>query len=299
MLNLLIFIPLLAAVAILLGATARKTALVAAGAELAVALLVFFSYDRVAAGFQFRTQYEVMPEWKLSYLLAADGLSVLMLLLTSLVTFAAVWLAPRVDRRENVFFACLLFIAAGAAGAFAAQDLFFFYAFHELALIPTFLLIGLWGSNERYTAAWKITIYLALGSFVLLIGLVALYQSLPVGARTFDMIELQALAKTNPIPATQQGLPFVLLFLGFGTLVSIFPFHSWAPSAYAAAPAPASMLHAGVLKKFGLYGLLRLVVPLLPSGAQDWSNWVLLLLLGNILYIGLVTIAQRKLDLML
>jgi NADH-quinone oxidoreductase subunit M len=216
-----------------------------------------------------------------------------------LVTFAAVWLSPRIDRRENVFYASLLFIAAGAAGAFAAQDIFFFYAFHELALIPTFLLIGIWGSGERYSAAWKITIYLALGSFVVLIGLIALYHALPVAARTFDMTELQALARSNPIPAAQQGLPFLLLFLGFGTLVSLFPFHSWAPSAYAAAPAPAAMLHAGVLKKFGLYGLLRLAVPLLPEGAQEWSSLVLILLLANILYIGLVTIAQRKLDLML
>src|SRR4051812_11936831 len=298
MLNLLIFIPLLAAIAILLGATARKTALVAAGAELAVALLVFFSYDRAAAGFQFRTQYQVMPEWKLSYLLAADGLSVLMLLLTSLVTFAAVWLAPRVDRRENVFFACLLFIAAGAAGAFAAQDLFFFYGFHELALIPTFLLIGLWGTGERYSAAWKITIYLALGSFVVLIGLVDLYLAVPEASRTFNMIELQRLAVNGLIPAAAQSRPYLFLLLGFGILISLFPFHSWAPPAYSSAPTPVAMLHAGVLKKFGLYGLIRVALPLLPEGAKTWASLLLILLVGNIIYIGLVTIAQKKLDLL-
>ena len=113
------------------------------------------------------------------------------------------------------------------------------------------------------------------------------------------MVELQALAKRNVIPAAAQGRPFLLLLIGFGTLISLVPFHSWAPSAYASAPAPAAMLHAGVLKKFGLYGLLRLAVPLLPAGAQEWAWLLLVLLLANILYIGLVTIAQRKLDLML
>jgi NADH-quinone oxidoreductase subunit M len=138
----------------------------------------------------------------------------------------------------------VLFIAAGVAGAFASQDLFFFYAFHELALIPTFLLIGIWGSGERHSAAWKITIYLALGSFILLIGLIALYFAVPADLRTFDMIKLQALGASNVIPAAAQTAPYLLLLLGFGILISLFPFHSWAPSAYASAPTPAAMLHA-------------------------------------------------------
>src|SRR5580765_227554 len=215
MLTLLILIPLIDAIAILLGAPARKSALIAAGTNLALTLFILFGYDRSRGGFQFAQANNVIPEWDLKYFVAADGLSLVMLLLTALVTVAAVWVTPKVEKREGLFYACVLFLAAGATGAFAAQDLFFFYAFHELAVIPTFLLIGLWGTGERFTAAWKITIYLALGSFVLLIGLVALYQALPVGVRTFDMIALQALAKTNPIPADQQGLPFVLLMIGF------------------------------------------------------------------------------------
>lgn len=299
MLNLLIFIPLLAALAILLQAPARKTALTAGAAQFALALLVFLGYNRATGGFQYTCQSELMPEWKLSYFLAADGLSVVMLLLTGIVTLSAVWLSPRVEKRPHLYYACLLFISAGAAGAFASQDLFFFYAFHEVALIPTFLLIGLWGSGERHAIAWKVTIYLALGSFITLLGLVDLFQALPAEHRTFNMVELQALAKSDVIPAVAQGRPFLLLLIGFGTLISLFPFHSWAPSAYSSAPAPAAMLHAGVLKKFGLYGLIRLAVPLLPAGAQEWSWLLLALLLGNILYLGLATIAQRKLDLML
>ncbi|MDB6147713.1 MAG: hypothetical protein JWO45_1377, partial [Spartobacteria bacterium] len=146
-------------------------------------------------------------------------------------------------------------------------------------------------------AAWKITIYLALGSFFLLIGLIMLYQSIPAGSRTFDMRALKTLSAQ--IPAEAQRHIYLLLLAGFGILVSLFPFHSWAPEAYASAPAPAAMLHAGVLKKFGLYGLLRLAVPLLPAGAHYWTNLLIVLLLGNIIYIGLVTIAQNRLDWML
>ena len=299
MLNLLIFIPLLAALAILLGAPARKTSLAAAGANFILSVIALFRYDKAVGGFQYGYSTPIAPEWDLKYLVAADGLSLVMLLLTAMVTLAAIWVTPVVERRENLFYASLLFISAGATGAFASQDLFFFYAFHELALIPTFLLIGLWGSGERHTAAWKITIYLALGSFVLLIGLIDLYNALPVGVRTFDMIKLQQLAAQQVIPPPAQYRPFLLLLLGFGILISLFPFHSWAPQAYASAPTPATMLHAGVLKKFGLYGLIRLAIPLLPAGAQYWAWLLLILLVGNIIYVGLVTIAQRRLDLML
>src|SRR5438105_14559925 len=108
-----------------------------------------------------------------------------MVLLAAIVTMAAVWFTGRIDKYENAFYASLLFISGGAIGAFASIDLFFFYAFHELALIPTFLLIGIWGSGNRTAAAWKITIYLAIGSFILLIGLILLYQSVPLDSRDF------------------------------------------------------------------------------------------------------------------
>ena len=299
MLNLIIFVPIAAALLILLGAPARRTAFGAAIIQALIAILCFVSYDRAGPQFQFRHVTEIAPAWDLKYLLAADGLSLVMLLLTGLVTLAAVWTTGEIKRRPNLFYACVLFISAGAAGAFASQDLFFFYAFHELALIPTFLLIGLWGTGERFSVAWKITIYLALGSFVLLIGLTDLYFALPEANRTFDMLKLQELAHQHVIPAAAQSRPFILLLIGFGILISLFPFHSWAPSAYASAPTPAAMLHAGVLKKFGLYGLIRVAVPLLPEGAQAWANVLLVLLVGNVIYVGLVTLAQRRLDLML
>ncbi len=299
MLNLIILIPILAAIAIFLGAPARKISLTAAGAHLALTLIALFAYDHAKGHFQFIYSTPIVAEWDLNYLVAADGMSLMMLLLTSLVTVAAVWVTPPVAKRENLFYGCVLLLTAGATGAFASQDLFFFYAFHELALIPTFLLIGIWGSGERQTAAWKVTIYLALGSFILLVGLIDLYNAIPVQFRTFNMMELQRLASLNVIPAEAQSRPYILLLIGFGILISLFPFHSWAPTAYASAPTPAAMLHAGVLKKFGLYGLIRIAVPLLPAGAQEWAWLLLTLLVGNIIYVGLVTIAQRRLDLML
>jgi NADH-quinone oxidoreductase subunit M len=299
MLLFLVLCPIFAAIAIIAGAPARLTALAAAASNLFVTLIILIRFDRVAAGFQFVSSFVVSADWQIHFAFGVDGLSLLMLLLASIVTVAAVWFTGKIDHYERAFYACLLFIAAGAIGAFAAIDLFFFYAFHELALIPTFLLIGIWGSGNRSAAAWKITIYLTLGSFVLLVGLILLYQSLPASARTFDIRELQAATAAHAIAPVTQHRIYLLLLIGFGVLISLFPFHSWAPEAYASAPAPAAMLHAGVLKKFGLYGLLRLALPLLPDGAHYWMYLLVVLLLGNIIYIGLVTIAQKQLDWML
>src|SRR6184192_504383 len=264
----IIFCPILAAVLIMLGATARKTALAASVLTFLAALFLFVSLDHDHADFQHVTSFMISPDWQLSFTTGIDGLSLIMVLLASIVTLAAVWFAGTIERHQNAFYACLLFISGGAIGAFASIDLFFFYAFHELALVPTFLLIGIWGTGNRVAAAWKITIYLAIGSFILLLGLILLYQSVPPGSRSFDIRALQAAASMELISADAQRHIYLLLLIGFGILVSLFPFHSWAPEAYASAPAPAAMLHAGVLKKFGLYGLLRLAIPLLPEGAR-------------------------------
>jgi NADH-quinone oxidoreductase subunit M len=292
-----VLFPIAAALAILLGAPARRMALWTAGLMLGATLFLYLGFETDQRGYQMVTSFPVSPDWKINFTLGIDGLSLMMLLLTALVTLAAVWFTGEIAEYRNAFYACLLFIAAGAMGAFASLDLFFFYAFHELALIPTFLLIGIWGTGNRQLAAWKITIYLATGSFILLLGLIMLYRAVPEAARSFDFRVLQESAVL--IPASAQGHIFLLLLIGFGILVSLFPFHTWAPEAYASAPAPAAMLHAGVLKKFGLYGLLRLALPLLPEGAQQYNTLLIYLLLGNIIYVGLVTIAQKRLDWML
>src|SRR5438477_8409925 len=294
-----IFCPIIAAILIMAGAPARKAALVASVLAFAAALFLLAFFDQSQRDFQHVTSFTISPEWHLSFTTGIDGLSLVMILLATIVTLAAVWFTGTIEKYENAFYACLLFISGGAIGAFASIDLFFFYAFHELALIPTFLLIGIWGSGNRVSAAWKITIYLAIGSFILLLGLILLYQSVPLGWRSFDIRALTVGASMGLIPADAQHHIYLLLLVGFGILVSLFPFHTWAPEAYASAPAPAAMLHAGVLKKFGLYGLLRVAIPLLPEGARHWATLLVVLLLGNIIYVGLVTIAQKRLDWML
>lgn len=304
-LELLVFLPLLAALAVGLGAPARFTALGASVLVLLVAVYCAINFNTAVEGAtQFassRTLLEMPGFPKLSLAFGIDGISLVLVLLSALVLVAAVFVAPQesaIKGSAKLYYLSLLLIGGGAIGAFTATDLFFLYAFHELALIPTFLMIGIFGHGEgRVRTAWTITIFLGVGSLILLVGLILAVGAL--GGTTFDVASLIALAKAAPIAEGTQSWIFLLLFIGFGILVSLFPFHSWAAPAYAEAPTPVAMLHAGVLKKFGLYGLIRLAMPLAPAGADKWMNLVLILLLGNILYIGLVTIAQKKLDRML
>ncbi len=294
LLFLLILLPLLASLFIAAGANPRRTALGAAFLNLLLAIFLFVRYDIHTGGWQFVSEWHVLPRLGINLILGADGLSLTMLLLSTLVTLSALCVAPKIEKQEGLYYISLLFISAGVIGAFSSLDVFFLYSFHELALIPTFLLIGIWGSGDRQAAAWKATIYLGTASFILLIGLLALYLSLSADLRTFDLRKLYQLASSGVLhPAS--GI-YLLLLIGFGTLVSLFPFHSWAPPAYASAPAPAAMLHAGVLKKFGLYGMIRIAMSLFPEAMQQFNGLLLLLLIGNIGYIGYVTVAQKRLD---
>ena len=293
MLSLLVLIPIAAFLAMLAGAPARKTAIAAGTANLVLGLWAAFTWQAE----MWAMSLPVLKQPALHLSFGLDGMSAIMVLLSVIVTLAALLSGKAPEGRELLYYGSSLLISAGAIGAFAATDLFFFYAFHELALIPTFLMIGILGRGDRKDAAWKITIYLGFGSIILLAGLVWLANV----AGTFDIPTMVKSVKEGSLvidPATQKGIAG-LLILGFGVLVSLFPFHSWAAPAYASAPAPTSMLHAGVLKKFGLYGLLRLAIPLVPEGMNAWLIPLLVLLLGNILWVGLVTVNQKRLDLML
>ena len=295
MLALLVLLPLLAFVAILAGAPARNAALAAGAANLVLGLIAATSWENDRL---WSISLPVLEKPALHLALGfSDGMSVIMVLLSVIVTLAALLSGKAPAGRETLYYGSSLLISAGAIGAFAATDLFFFYAFHELALIPTFLMIGILGRGDRKEAAWKITIYLGFGSIILLAGLVWLANL----AGTFSIPEMVLQAKEGSLvidPASQKSIA-ALLIVGFGVLVSLFPFHSWAAPAYASAPAPTAMLHAGVLKKFGLYGLLRIAIPLVPEGMNAWLTPLLILLVGNILWVGLVTSNQKRLDLML
>lgn len=294
MLALLVLIPLAAFVAMLAGAPTRKTAIAAGAANLILGLWAACSWR--AGIWSISLPVLEKPALHLAFAFT-DGMSVIMVLLSVIVTLAALLSGKAPAGRELLYYGSSLLISAGAIGAFAATDLFFFYAFHELALIPTFLMIGILGRGDRKDAAWKITIYLGFGSIILLAGLVWLANI----AGTFDIPTMVRAVQEGSLvidPAAQKGIAG-LLIIGFGVLVSLFPFHSWAAPAYASAPAPTAMLHAGVLKKFGLYGLLRLAIPMVPEGMQAWLIPLLVMLVGNILWVGLVTINQKRLDLML
>jgi NADH-quinone oxidoreductase subunit M len=287
---LLILIPLIAAFAILAGVgKAKSVATVAALATVVVGLGSAFSRDHSVWTLKLQVLSKPSIHLALGFY---DGMSLVMVILSVLVLLTAVMSGKCPEGREKLWYSSILFIGAGGLGAFLSTDLFFFYAFHELALIPTFLMIGMLGSGERKEAAWKITIYLALGSIILLAGLVWLVSA--SGSETWLFDDLLA---STISPDAQSGIA-ALLIVGFGVLISLFPFHSWAAPAYASAPAPVAMLHAGVLKKFGLYGLIRLY-PMVSTGMQDWLGWLIVLLLCNILWVGFVTINQKRLDMML
>ena len=291
MLALLVFLPIVAFIAILFGAPARLTAIAASAINLALGLVAVATWKNASL---WALSLPVLDKPALHLAFGfTDGMSVIMVLLSVIVTLAAVLSGSAPEGKGKLYFGSSLLISGGALGAFAATDLFFFYAFHELALVPTFLMIGMLGRGDRRDAAWKITIYLGLGSIILLAGLVWLANL----TGTFNMVEM--VKGAGHIDLASQKAIAALLIVGFGTLVSLFPFHSWAAPAYASAPAPVAMLHAGVLKKFGLYGLLRLAIPLVPEGLQYWLTPLLVLLLGNILWVGYVTISQKRLDLML
>jgi NADH-quinone oxidoreductase subunit M len=218
----------------------------------------------------------------------------------AVVVFAATCVARQIKTREKEFYILLLTMGGGILGAFASLDLFFFYFFHELALVPTFIMIGVWGKGENKNyATFQITLYLSLGALLVLVGLLALYLQLPAYDRTFDLPRLMLYFKAHPLIESQQRLIFPLLLFGFGILVSLWPFHTWAPLGYGSAPTPTAMVHAGVLKKFGLYGLIRVALPLLPDEAQRWANIIAVLCLGNILYCGLVAMRQRNLNMLI
>lgn len=297
-LQIIILLPLLAALAVWLGAPGRLTSSLTALVNLLLVLFLVVQYQGMDAGgaMAFKSAFTVLDRPHVQFAVGADGISLTMALLTTLVMAAALW---GTVGKEPIYYIASLLIGGGALGAFLCTDLFFIYAFHELALIPTFLMIALHGYGDRKAVAWKITIYLGAGSLVLLAGLAGLvWLCSPDHRITFDLLALQPVTSEAGYPGWWVEATYFTLLVGFGTLVSLFPFHSWAAPAYASAPTPVAMLHSGVLKKFGLYGLIRIAMPLLPEAARaTWIQHALLyMLLGNILVMGLVTIYQRRLD---
>ena len=251
-------------------------------------------------GYAFLTQYSTgLDGLGISLKLGLNGISMPLFAMAGIVGFAAgLYAIQSQAERLKIYLMLLLIMQGGLMGVFASVDVFFLYFFHELALIPTFIMVGVWGGRDRSYAAMKMTIYLTAGAMVSLIGLIALYVK--SGANSFDLIAIKAHLARVPLEAAVQQNIFGLLLLGFGVLVSLWPLHTWAPLGYGAAPSSNAMLHAGVLKKFGLYGLIQVGLPLLPAGAVHWAHplaW--LAVIGNVLIVGFVTIAPRDLKQMI
>ncbi|MBI4432585.1 MAG: NADH-quinone oxidoreductase subunit M [Candidatus Omnitrophica bacterium] len=268
----------------------KLTALASALGTLVLSVVLLFIFKPSVPGFQLIEHMEWIKSYGIHYSNAVDGLNVSMILLTAIVIFCGILVSWSVTYRVKDFFANMLFLVSGVFGVFMTTNLFFFFLFYEIAVIPMYLLIVIWGSTNKEYAAMKLTLYLLLGSALMFAGFLYMY-SLP-DARTFDLIALKQNVRFTP---EVQNILFLGLFIGFGVLAACFPFHVWSPDGHVAAPTAASMLHAGVLMKLGAFGILRVGVYLLPEGARHWADWVAVLALCNIVYGAMVATQQKDL----
>jgi NADH-quinone oxidoreductase subunit M len=288
-LSVMTWAPFVVAVAVMFTARQRPLlvrwlSLVGATVSLVASLWVYVNYDRGAAGFQFREEVRLVPSLGITYLLGVDGMSALMALLTSIIIFAGVFASWTVEERSQEFYALLLVLVTGVYGVFVSLDLFVFFLFYEIAVLPMYLLIGIWGSSgevrpqgifgwafgrtgvgTKEYAAMKLTLYLLLGSAFILVGVLVLFVA---GGRSFSLLDLQ---QQQFDPAVQTWV-FLAFYVGFGVLAGIWPLHTWSPDGHASAPTAVSMLHAGVLMKLGAYGVVRLGIGLLPQVVEPAST---------------------------
>ena len=227
------------------------------------------------------------------YAVGIDGVSISLLLLTGVVIFAGVFASWEIKDRAQEFFITLILLATGVFGFFISLDLFTMFLFYEVAVIPMYLLIGIWGSGPKEYSAMKLTLMLMGASAFLLVGILGIYfNSAPDGgALTFNFIEISKIK----IPLDAQMFFFPMTFIGFGVLAAMYPFHTWSPDGHASAPTAVSMLHAGVLMKLGGYGALRIAVMLMPEAAQSMAWFFIILATIGSVYGALGAVAQKDL----
>ncbi|HML24333.1 MAG TPA: NADH-quinone oxidoreductase subunit M [Aggregatilinea sp.] len=312
----ILLLPVIGAVLILLlkkesKEQARIIAAVIMGVCLLLSLGVFFGFDTDAANaaaangqtyFAFEDNIPWIESIGVSWHLGVDGISAPMLLLTSIAGFAGVLISWGIEDRTREFMAFFLLLVAGVYGVFLAVDLFVLFFFYELAIFPMYFLIVIWGwAQTREYAAMKLTLYILIGSIVALVGVLVLYfkAGQATGIYSFDFVDLQAATKAGVFDTSFIGgasvakVWFPAIFIGFGVLAGVFPFHNWSPDGHVAAPTAVSMIHAGVLMKLGAFAALRVGVELLPEGAKVHLPWIIFLTLINVVYGAFIAFRQR------
>lgn len=300
-LTVLIIIPLLTALAVLLcrhDKQIRITALVGSVIQLCMSLLLMYSYmQERAAGNNSQMLFEYRCSWyeafNIEYYVGVDGISIAMILLTAVVVIAGILISWKMNTLTKEFFFLLLLMSLGAYGFFISLDLFTLFFFLEIAVIPKFLLIGIWGSGNKEYSAMKLALMLMGGSALVLTGVLATYFNTATnnGSHTFDILQI---AQQQFSPEIQK-LVFPLLFVGFGIFTALFPFHTWAPDGHSSAPTAASMFLAGISMKLGGYGCLRVATYLMPDAAQHYSWIVIFLATIAIIYGSFATLMQKDL----
>jgi NADH-quinone oxidoreductase subunit M len=259
---------------------ARLVSAIGMGVELIATVFLVFSYlaARKAGMMQemlFTSDFMWYPSLNIHFAFGVDGIAVAMIGLTSIVIFAGIFASWDLQFLSKEFFISLILLVTAVYGFFISLDLFTMFLFYELALIPMYLLIGLWGTGPKESSAMKLTLMLMAGSALIMVGILGLYyNSAPGGGQlTFNILEI---AKVH-IPVEAQRFFFPFAFIGFGILGALFPFHTWSPDGHASAPTAVSMLHAGVLMKLGGYGCFRIAMFLMPQAAQEMA-WIFIIL---------------------
>ena len=270
-----------------------------------LSIIIFTRYDYSAGGFQFVRNFQWLDApLDINLSLGIDGIAAPLILLNGIVLLGAVLISQTITHRTRDFFVLLLALGSGVFGVFAVRDLFFLFFFYELAVLPMYLLIGVWGSSTDFGAflrtkeygAMKLMLYLVAGSVLIWIGILALYtKSASLGAPTFSITQLGQLAQQGAFDEGFQNWVFPLFMIGFGVLAGLWPFHTWSPDGHVAAPTGVSMLHAGVLMKLGAFGIIRVGMILLPEGAANWMPVLIILGTVNVLYGAISAISQQDL----